>query len=222
MQGILSLVFLLDMTMQRPTSSDRIEGIILAAGLSTRMGVPKLTLEIGCVPIIRHVVRAALESELHRVILVIGPSDSGSVEALGPVATDPRLSQVVNPYPQAGMSSSMRTGMESLDRKAAGVMILLGDQPGITGNIINELLAAFRREQTKIIVPYVLGRRTTPVIFPATLFPELMEEAGDIGGRNVLKRHADQVVEFEMGQEYDDTDLDTPEDVDRARQRFQG
>jgi molybdenum cofactor cytidylyltransferase len=203
--------------MHTSTTTDKIEGIILAAGLSTRMGAPKLTLEIEGVPIIRHVVRAALESELHRVILVIGPSDSRLVEALGPVATDPLLSRAVNPSPQAGMSSSMRKGMESLDSEAAGVMILLGDQPGITGNIINKLIAAFRREHTKIIVPYVLGRRTTPVIFPATLFPELMEEAGDIGGRNVLKRHAEQVVEFEMGQEYDDTDLDTPEDLEKIR-----
>ena len=46
MQGILSLVFLLDMEMQRTNTSHKIEGIILAAGLSTRMGVPKLTLEI--------------------------------------------------------------------------------------------------------------------------------------------------------------------------------
>jgi molybdenum cofactor cytidylyltransferase len=203
--------------MHSSNTTDKIEGIILAAGLSTRMGVPKLTIEIEGIPIIRRVVRAALESELHRVILVLGPADSRSVEALGPVATDPRLSQVVNPCPQEGMSSSMRTGMKSLDSEAAGVMILLGDQPGITGDIINRLLASFRTEGTKIIVPYVLGRRTTPVIFPATLFPELMEEAGDIGGRNVLKRHADQVVELEMGQEYDDTDLDTPEDLDKIR-----
>ena len=97
MQGILSVVFLLNITMQRPITPVKIEGIILAAGLSTRMGVPKLTIEIEGTPIIRRVVRAALESELHRVILVVGPSDSGSLEALGPVATDPRLSQVVNP-----------------------------------------------------------------------------------------------------------------------------
>jgi molybdenum cofactor cytidylyltransferase len=203
--------------MQRTTALNKIEGIILAAGLSTRMGRPKLTLEINGTPVITRVARAALESELHRVILVIGPADTGVKEALGPVATDPRLIQVVNPHPQAGMSSSMHKGLESLDHDAAGVMILLGDQPGITGDIINELLAAFRRERTKIIVPYVLGRRTTPVIFPATLFTELMEEAGDIGGRNVLKRHGDQVVELEMGQEYDDTDLDTPEDLDKIR-----
>jgi molybdenum cofactor cytidylyltransferase len=107
--------------------------------------------------------------------------------------------------------------MESLDREAAGVMILLGDQPGITGNIINILLAAFLNERTKIIVPLVIGRRTTPVIFPAAVFPELMEETGDIGGRNVLKRHANQVVELEMGQDYDDADLDTPEDLDKMR-----
>ena len=203
--------------MQRPTATDKIEGVILAAGLSTRMGAPKLTIEIEGIPIIRRVVSAALESELHRVILVHSPSDSGVKEALGSVATNPRLSQVVNPYPQAGMSSSLCTGMEALDREAAGVMILLGDQPGITADIINELLAAFRREQTKIIVPIVLGRRTTPVTFPATLFPELMEETGDIGGRNVLKRHADQVVELEMGEGYDDTDLDTPEDLAKIR-----
>lgn len=203
--------------MQRTTTFDKIEGIILAAGLSTRMGAPKLTLEIEGVPIIRRVVRAALASELHHVILVIGPADTGVKEALGPVATDLGLSQVVNPHPQAGMSSSMHKGLESLDHEAAGVMILLGDQPGITGDIINELLAAFRREQTKIIVPCVLGCRTTPVIFPATLFSELMQETGDIGGRNVLKRHADQVVELEMGQDYDDTDLDTPEDLDKIR-----
>jgi molybdenum cofactor cytidylyltransferase len=206
--------------MQRPTATDKIEGVILAAGLSTRMGAPKLTIEIEGISIIRRVVSAALESELHRVILVHSPSDSGVKEALGSVETNPRLSQVVNPYPQAGLSSSLRTGMEALDREAAGVMILLGDQPGITGNIINELLATFRREQTMIVVPIVLGRRTTPVIFPATLFSELMEETGDIGGRNVLKRHADQVVEFEMGESYDDTDLDTPEDLDKIRSKI--
>lgn len=203
--------------MQRTTTTNKIDGIILAAGLSTRMGAPKLTIEIEGTPIISRVVRAALASELHRVILVVGLTDSRIMEALGPVAEDPRLSRVVNPHPEAGMSSSMRKGMESVDHEAAGIIILLGDQPGITGNIINELLAAFLREQTKIIVPYVLGRRTTPVIFPASLFPELMKETGDIGGRNVLKRHADLIVELEMGQDYDDADLDTPEDLEKIR-----
>jgi molybdenum cofactor cytidylyltransferase len=205
--------------MQSTTTSHKIEGIILAAGLSTRMGMPKLTIEIEGIPIIRHVVRAALESELHRVILVHGPVDTRVKEALGSLDNDPRLHFAVNPHPQAGMSSSMLKGLESLDHEAAGVMILLGDQPGITGNIINALLAAFLNERTKIVVSLVMGRRTTPVIFPGTLFPELMEETGDIGGRNVLKRHADLVVELEMGQEYDDMDLDTPEDLDKMRSR---
>ncbi len=203
--------------MQATTTSDKIEGIILAAGLSTRMGAPKLTIEIKGVPIIRHVVNAVLASELHRVILVHGPSDSRVKEAVGSLEDDRRLQLVVNPLPQAGMSSSMRKGMESLSSEAAGVMILLGDQPGITGNVINGLLAAFLEERIKIVVPVVLGRRTTPVIFPASLFPELMKETGDIGGRNVLKRHADLIVELEMGQDYDDADLDTPEDLDKIR-----
>ena len=71
------LAFILRQGDAKNNHHSQIEGIILAAGLSTRMGVPKLTLEIEGIPIIRRVVRAALESELHRVILVIGPSDSG-------------------------------------------------------------------------------------------------------------------------------------------------
>ncbi len=208
--------------MQRIIAHDKIEGIILAAGLSTRMGTPKLTLQIEGVPLIRHVVCAALESQLRRVILVTGPPDSSVTEALGSLAEDGRLHRVVNPRPQAGMASSMRKGIDSLDNRDAGVMILLGDQPGITGTTINRLLALFLREQTKIVVPVVFGRKTTPVIFPATLLPELVRETGDIGGRNVLKRHVDIVVELEVGREYDDTDLDTPEDLDTARQKFQG
>ncbi len=207
--------------MQTITTSDKIAGIVLAAGLSTRMGMPKLTLEIEGIPVIRRVVRAALESQLHRVILVTGPPDSSVAEALGPLAENGRLHHVVNPIPQAGMASSMRKGMGSLDHKDAGVMILLGDQPGITGNTINRLLASFLREQTKIVVPVVLGRKTTPVTFPAALFSELMLESGDIGGRNVLKRHPDKVVELEVGQDYDPTDLDTPEDLDKIRTKMQ-
>jgi molybdenum cofactor cytidylyltransferase len=204
-------------SMQSTNTSDKVEGIILAAGLSTRMGQPKLILEINGIPVIRRVVSAALASELHRVILVTGPSDSHAMDALGPVAEDPRLLRSVNPVPQAGMSSSMRKGMESVDREASGIMILLGDQLGITAANINKFLVAFRKDRTKIIVPLVLGRKTTPVIFPVSLFTELMQETGDIGGRNVLKRHADLVVELEMSEEYDDTDLDTPEDLDKIR-----
>lgn len=190
----------------------RVEGIILAAGLSKRMGPPKLFLKINGLPVISWVIRAALASALDRVILVTGPDREEFAAALGASLDHPKLEYLMNPFPESGMSSSMIVGIESVEAGAAGAMILLADQPAITPHIIDQLLDVFRKNHDKIVVPAISGRRTTPVIFPAILFPELVKTTGDVGGREVVNRNPRRVVLIEMGSDYDDTDLDTPED----------
>ncbi len=190
----------------------KVEGIILAAGLSKRMGFPKLEVIVGGVPLLERVIRAALESTLSRVIVVLGP------ESLGPslwsrlCAHDHRLRIVVNPEPERGMSSSMRAGLAHVDLASEGVMILLGDQPRITGALIDELVAAFRQEPGRIVYPTVAGRRTTPAVIPRLLYPELETVTGDKGAREVIQRHADLACALEVGDRYDDCDIDTPDD----------
>ena len=191
-----------------------VEGIILAAGLSKRMGLSKTLIAIEGDTLIGRVMTASLEAGLHRVVLVTNSSNCRAVHTVAASAGS-RLSIVVNPHPDEGMSSSINTGLAALSPDAVGVMILLGDQPRITAETIDRLLSIFRSDIGKIVVPTVYGRRTTPVIFPAHLFPELMATTGDVGGREVLKRNPDKVFWVEMGSGYDDTDLDTPEDLDR-------
>jgi molybdenum cofactor cytidylyltransferase len=195
-----------------------VEGIILAAGLSKRMGLSKTLIAIEGDTLIGRVMTAALEAGLHRVVLVTNSSNFKAARTVAASAGS-RLSIVVNPRPDEGMSSSIKSGLADLSPDAAGVMILLGDQPGVTAGTINRLLSTFRSDMGKIVVPTVYGRRTTPVIFPAILFPELMTATGDVGGREVLKRNPDKVSQVEMGSAYDDTDLDTPEDLDRFLRR---
>jgi molybdenum cofactor cytidylyltransferase len=77
----------------------------------------------------------------------------------------------------------------------------------------------FRADPGKIVMPTVKGRRTTPVVFPHDLFGELRAVTGDVGGRDVLNRNQDRVVSLEMGEAYDDVDLDTPEDLARMMGR---
>jgi molybdenum cofactor cytidylyltransferase len=189
-----------------------VEGIILAAGLSTRMGFPKTLFDFDGDTIVGRVVKASLGSGLHKVVLVTGSPVPASV---GPIAAEAgsRLSVAVNPNPADGMSSSLRIGLGGVSSQASGAMILLGDQPFVTAEAIDRLLSAFALDVEKIIVPVIRGRRTTPVIFPALLFPELMSAKGDIGGRDVLRNHPAEIVRVEMGSGYDDTDLDTPEDL---------
>jgi len=196
-----------------------VEGIILAAGLSTRMGVPKVLLDLDGEPLVLRVVKAARGSRLRGVILVID-SEKTRVADAWVKREQPGVTMVVNPCPEKGMSSSLKQGLAAVAPTSAGAMILLADQPCVTGSVINDLLAVFDGDRSSIVVPTIRGRRTTPVIFPALLFPELLGVTGDVGGREVIKRHEDLVVGVEMGSRYDDTDLDTPEDFELFRGRM--
>lgn len=161
------------------------------------------------------VVRAALKSSLDRVAVVLGSRWRELEAALKEVAHDRRLIRIINPQPESGMSSSLRAGISEVRAEAAGAMILLADQPGVTAWVVDELLRAFRGHPERIVVPTIEGRRTTPVIFPSDLFPQLKETRGDVGGREVLNLYHDRVVEMEMGSRYDDMDVDTREDLEK-------
>ncbi len=190
-----------------------VQGMILAAGLSTRMGRQKLLIRVGGIPVITRVVRAALGSRLNRIILVTGPTNSELLESLGPENVNARLLIAVNERPEEGMSSSLKTGMMMVAKEMLGIMVILGDQPFLTSAIINRLLDEFNKQTDCIVAPMVQGRRSNPVIFPADLFPELRMVRGDMGGKSVLQRNPERVVGIEMGGYYDDKDLDTPEDL---------
>ncbi len=201
----------------KPDAKKLMEGLVLAAGLSTRMGHQKLLIEVGGVPVIRRVVRAGLESCLSRLILVTGPSNSELLQSLGPDAKHERVLIAVNDHPEEGMSSSLKTGMMMVTKGTPGAMVILADQPFLTSAIINRLLDEFLKQTDRILAPLVQGRRSNPVIFPADLFPELEMVVGDTGGRSVLQRNASRVAGIEMGGYYNDIDLDTADDLQRIR-----
>ncbi|MBM3301660.1 MAG: nucleotidyltransferase family protein [Deltaproteobacteria bacterium] len=192
-----------------------VEGIILAAGLSSRMGRPKLLIEIDGASMLVRVLRAALASRLSRVILVTGQSCEMQEDELAQFVQCPRLLRIVNPNPALGMASSLKAGMSALLSDASGVMVILADQPRLTSRVVDRLIEVFHGNPDKIVAPAVRGRRTTPVIFPAQLFPLLLEETGDVGGRNVVNNNPDKVVQICMDLWYDDTDVDTPDDLQR-------
>ncbi len=192
-------------------------GVVVAAGLSTRMGRQKLLIGLDGVPLARRVVDAALGSRLRRVIVVTGPEATGVANAIPHQIGGKRLTKVVNPRPTDGMSSSMRIGLKEVEDSASGVMIILADQPGLNVAVIDRLLDSFAENPDRIVAAGIDGRRTTPVIFPSGLLPELMEVRGDRGGREVVNKHRSRIVLVECADVYDDVDIDVPEDVERIR-----
>src|SRR5260221_13244358 len=117
------------------------------------------------------------------------------------------------------MSTSMRLGLQLLlsdGYKKAGssyvvdsALIVLGDQPMITSRVIDTLITRYRTTGKRIIAPLYAGKRGSPVLFDASLFPELLEVTGDEGGRTVLERHHQEVELVEMGDAVTNYDVDT-------------
>jgi molybdenum cofactor cytidylyltransferase len=201
--------------------------IILAAGSSSRMGGGrhKLLLPLHNRPVLAHVLDAVLASQARPVVLLLGHQAEQVRAHIASYVTHPDVSVIENPHYLQGMSTSMRQGIQRLqitgytkspDKEVDSALVLLGDQPLITAQDIDTLIATYRSSGKKIIAPIYEGKRGNPILFDASLFPELLEVTGDEGGRSVLERHRDEIATVEMGNPLANIDVDTWEAYQRV------
>ncbi|MBV9689971.1 MAG: nucleotidyltransferase family protein, partial [Ktedonobacteraceae bacterium] len=122
-----------------------------------------------------------------------------------------------NPNYMQGMSTSIHVGIQALISSNAAMalaptdsaLILLGDQPLITQQIIDTLIATRRDTGKRIVTPLYQGKRSSPTLFDASLFPELMKLTGDEGGRRLLERYRADIATVELGDAMASYDVDT-------------
>ena len=185
-----------------------VAAIVLAAGRSSRMGDEnKLLLDYKGEPMIRHAVRAAVESKASPVIVVTG-HESDSVKA----ALEGFDAVFIHngAYPD-GMATSLVAGLNAVKETASGVLVHLGDMPLVTADGMNAMVDALDEDAERLIITRSAGgRRGNPVIFHRRFFPELLALTGDEGGRQIIAKHGDLVFEIPAS---DDAlfDVDTPE-----------
>jgi molybdenum cofactor cytidylyltransferase len=174
------------------------------------MGGPnKLLATIGQKPLVRIAAEAALASRAVSVVAVTG-SRAAEVEA-ALAGLDVRT--VRNPDYARGLSTSLKAGIAALAPGTDGVVVLLGDMPGVTPAMVDRLVEAFRPEEgALIIVPTFEGRRGNPVLWSARFFDELSAIEGDSGGRDLIAANPDAVVEVELGPGVA-LDIDTPAEL---------
>jgi molybdenum cofactor cytidylyltransferase len=181
----------------KTNSSAFVSAIMLAAGESKRMGKPKLLLPLGEGTILGRTVDNLLSSNVDEVIVVLG-ANAGEMEKA--VAGRP-VKVAVNPDYHRGMSTSLIAGLKKVSRKAQRVMVTLSDQPLIDKNIYNSLIQASLDTDKGIVVPIYKARRGNPIIFNIGYQEELLRLKGDVGGREVLRRHPDDVLEVAVDSE---------------------
>ncbi len=195
-----------------------LSGIILAAGSSTRMGRPKQLLDLDGRPLLQHVLDAAAAAScLDEVIVVLGHAATDIEAAL---ALPARARCVVNERYAEGQSTSLQAGLRAADERSDAVVVLLGDQPRVTPELIDRVAAAFAdggRPIVRLVYVSPAGARTPghPVLLARRIWPEIDGLRGDSGGRALLAKHPEYLQEVEMDGEAP-ADIDTPEDYERA------
>ncbi|GAA0535842.1 CTP:molybdopterin cytidylyltransferase MocA [Rhizomicrobium palustre] len=190
----------------------KIAAIVLAAGLSRRFGANKLLQEFRGKPLIRHVVESAQASTAGTVVVVTG-AESHAVKA---VLADTKVELVDNIDFSTGLSSSLIQGLKSVPPDCAGALILLGDMPLVSAEIIDQLIEMFSPTSSRAIgVPLSQGRQGNPVLWGRQFFPELLALSGDRGAKALITAHQDWVYTLEVGDPAVHIDIDTPDDLHR-------
>lgn len=193
-----------------------ISAILLAAGKSRRMGRPKLLMPFGQSTIVEQAIDNLLGSVVDEVIVVLG---HGAEEAIKTLVTKP-VKLMTNPDYEQGMSTSIIAGLTLVDSQVQAVMLALGDQPLINSQTINKLVKEFYNHDKGIVLPTCLGRRGHPIIFAIKYKEKLRELRGDMGGRQIIKDHPDDILEVAVSCEGIFIDIDTVDNYHLEKKRL--
>jgi molybdenum cofactor cytidylyltransferase len=184
-----------------------VAGVILAAGRATRFGATKQILPWRETTLVAHSARMALDAGLDPVIVVLGHDADNVAAALAGLPVRP----VYNPEFAAGQSTSIRKSLECIPPRTGAAVFLLADNPFADADLVSEMVQAHRETLAPACVPVFEKQRGNPVLFDKALFGELSGLSGDTGGRVLLEKYRDRIVEVPAGRGIL-FDIDTPED----------
>ena len=178
--------------------------VILAAGMSRRYGSPKQLVMIDGRTLLEHAIEPALAAELAPVVAVV------PVWLPRPASLDREgVCWIQNPFPERGISLSLRLGFAAFEDRAAAAMVFLGDQPAVAPSTIAGILAA--RGERPVVAAEAGGVTAPPVLVERSHFQLVEDLSGDTGLRDWLAANPDLVQPVTVRNH--PPDIDTPDDL---------
>jgi len=189
--------------------TNKVSAILLAAGLSARMGEDKLFLKYNGKSFLQNTINMLIE--LHVFERIIVTTDTRQKQVSIPNA----IKVCINPYPEKGISSSIKSGVEA----ATGThyLFLAADQPLLTTNDLQPLLDAVDKNPEKIIFPVIYLKPSSPTIFPSVFKEQLKKLCGDNGGRVIREAHRDLWYTIQPVNPNNFSDIDSAQDYNRMK-----
>lgn len=189
-----------------------LDGIVLAAGRSSRMGTPKAVLDAGGVSFMARAIDALRDGGCRDILVVIGPDDGET----GTAAAQAGARVVVNTAQDSEQIDSLRLGLRNLNPGALGAVVLPVDHPLVSSATVRAVVQAWERTHAPIVRPSHQGTPGHPTVFTVTVFDELLHDELPDGARTVIDAHAGEVVDVAVDDEGVTIDIDTPDDYRRV------
>jgi len=187
---------------------NKIWAIVLAAGESRRMKVPKLLLAYQDKTIIEKVIENVTNSEVGRTLVVVGCNKDEIWGAIG----DLPVSCCYNEEYKMGMLSSVKAGFRSLPGAFEAVLVFAGDQPMISPEAINIVIKAYRQSGKGIVIPVYQKKRGHPLLINCKYREEIEKLEAHEGLRGLAEKFPEDVLEVEVNLPGILVDIDTPEE----------
>jgi molybdenum cofactor cytidylyltransferase len=184
--------------------------VVLAAGMSSRLGTPKQLLVYEGKTVMVHAVETALGTGMQPLVVVLGAHAELLEKEL---EATKGVKIVINQGWQEGMASSIRIGVQAAMDSEPGMdalIVMVCDQPFVTGSVLKELFNTQQTSGMPMVASVYEGVSGVPALFHRNFFQSLLKLTGDRGAKKLLKDHSDLValVNFPEGQ----TDIDTVQD----------
>lgn len=187
----------------------RVYALVLAAGLSRRMGAPKQLLPFGGGTVLQSVVDRLLAADLAGVLVVLGHEADAVRQSLG----DRPVHCCVNAHYREGMFSSVACGLRHLPGAADAALIALGDQPQISTTVTRAVVAAYESSGKGLVIPVWQGKRGHPALVDLSRYrDEILALSGEAGLKPVMRGHPEDTLEVPVDDAGILRDLDTPEE----------
>lgn len=187
-----------------------VAGILLAAGLSSRMGSNKLLFEVDGETLLRRSARRALAGGLDPLLVVLGHEAERNGRELAGLPCQ----AVLHPGYEQGITTSIQAGVAALPAGTQAAMVLLADMPHVTPEMISALIARYRSSAAPLVISDYEGVNAPPMLYDRALFDELLTMTAARCGKQVVKRHRDEAEALSWPAAAL-ADLDVPEDYER-------
>jgi molybdenum cofactor cytidylyltransferase len=185
----------------------KIFAVILAAGESSRMGMPKALLQIHGKTFLEYLLESIKKAGLENISVIVGHD----AEMVMTKFLNLNVDFIINKDYKKGQLSSIQAAIKSVPKNTDAVLICPIDRPLFSSGLINKLFSDFVRTGSPVVVPVYDAKRGHPMIFSSSVFMELMRAPIDVGARAVVWAHHSEVVEVPTNEEGILINIDTPE-----------